>query len=877
MAHLATSARSTPSPPPESLEPSKSSGSQVPGTGTQLRSRRGRNGLTPGFTPIRPTLDYSTTGSYLGGESTVDNDTTTDGETFVSQSFGRPRRASTMSSTASKPSVNDLTMDNQEGRTHRIVAPRQGRESPHPQPAGGSRAGGPTALSPQYSFLLPDGIYLGSTKLDARQAGEFALLNVAVALAVWRLLCIGEKTGAFVLLAIMACSVAYEYGPPIMLYLFPPKVEAATSPNTNAPERPPRRPKLTVAPQHGYIFMTNDKNYRECTDHGESTANLLGPLIVASALYATKQIPVSPYLAAHWHMEGPLPLQQHPHSLESLISSRRALLQCISLNTFILLAHMYAANSQRNWPRPENTPHQGRRILLFVGFSAFLTAVSYVIYEVTEALEWGLWNEISRLDVVCSTFFFQTTLYVMIILARRAFTLGELVLVAHGATTLFLETLHLSIIKQWPNSAGYIKTFREPSPLLVFQLALLPGSLLIGFLLSPLLALSRHIARRPRLRLRAPHQTEQLIYRRMLAIGLAAGAVLLVGGLLGGWVRWLLGGRDPWLWVLRSLANGRRPWSRFALVAWWGLLGSLSVAGWNRQLARSRRHSHIHTYTTASTRTPTQTQFKKPTTAAPISEVSAVGTYPPLVPRLGTLQAQAQSNATKSPAASLGPARDIQAVATDLLDAADKHVPTLSRNGRRKFFHALAVLMFVPGISWDPAFTHLSFSLAFSLFTFAEYIRYFAIYPFGAAVHVFLSEFLDEKDSGTAILSHFYLLTACALPLWLESPWRVLGLAGVIVLGVGDALASIVGKRMGFCRWFPSSGKTLEGTVAFAVSVFVCNWVVAAGEFSTVHVDHMGCAVITTALLEAFSKQNDNLTIPLYLWCMMVLLPVGTA
>lgn len=62
---------------------------------------------------------------------------------------------------------------------------------------------------------------------------------------------------------------------------------------------------------------------------------------------------------------------------------------------------------------------------------------------------WFLTNfpEISRLDVVCSTFFFQTTLYVMIILARRAFTLGELVLVAHGATALFLETVNISIIK----------------------------------------------------------------------------------------------------------------------------------------------------------------------------------------------------------------------------------------------------------------------------------------------------------------------------------------------------------------------------------------------------------------------------------------------
>lgn len=116
-------------------------------------------------------------------------------------------------------------------------------------------------------------------------------------------------------------------------------------------------------------------------------------------------------------------------------------------------------------------------------------------------------------------------------------------------------------------------------------------------------------------------------------------------------------------------------------------------------------------------------------------------------------------------------------------------VPILSLNGRRKFFHGLAVLLFIPGIYVDvcvgsylfslalqtdlhsisqPAFTHIAFSLAFSLFIFAEYVRYFALYPFGAVVHLFLNEFLNSKDSGTAILSHFYLLTGCALGLWLE-------------------------------------------------------------------------------------------------------------
>lgn len=112
---------------------------------------------------------------------------------------------------------------------------------------------------------------------------------------------------------------------------------------------------------------------------------------------------------------------------------------------------------------------------------------------------------------------------------------------------------------------------------------------------------------------------------------------------------------------------------------------------------------------------------------------------------------------------------DLGLGASEWLDAADRRVPTLGLNGRRKFFHALAVVMFVPGVAADPAFTHLAFSAAFALFVFAEYVRYFALYPCGAAVHVFMSEFLDAKDCGTAILSHFYLLTGCAGALWFEA------------------------------------------------------------------------------------------------------------
>jgi len=210
--------------------------------------------------------------------------------------------------------------------------------------------------------------------------------------------------------------------------------------------------------------------------------------------------------------------------------------------------------------------------------------------------------------------------------------------------------------------------------------------------------------------------------------------------------------------------------------------------------------------------------------------------------------------------------------ATELLDAADKRVPTLTLNAKRKSFHGVAVLMFLPGIAFDPAFTHLAFSAAFALFIFAEYVRYFALYPFGASVHVFMNEFLDNKDTGTAILSHFYLLTGCANSVWFEGPSQLLHFTGLLALGVGDALASVVGKRLGRNRWSPSNPKTGEGSIAFTLSVALSALFLRllglTEEFSIFRYTTM---VALSSLLEAFSVQNDNLILPVYLWSMVAL------
>ena len=247
------------------------------------------------------------------------------------------------------------------------------------------------------------------------------------------------------------------------------------------------------------------------------------------------------------------------------------------------------------------------------------------------------------------------------------------------------------------------------------------------------------------------------------------------------WTKWCLGGRDPWVYAIFYLLEGRKTWSRPVLLVYWALIGIISVAAWNRQLARSRKYRPraIGNPETA----PQPTVVSTPTEARPPMSSDPSAPPTPTIPSMISFP-------------NLPNGVQMSLAATELLDAADKRVPTLTLNARRKSFHGVAVLMFLPGIAFDvsvgplldnlilnyiffsvdechcqniqPAFTHLAFSGAFSLFIFAEYVRYFALYPFGASVHLFMNEFLDNKDTGTAILSHFYLLTGCANSVWFE-------------------------------------------------------------------------------------------------------------
>jgi dolichol kinase len=158
---------------------------------------------------------------------------------------------------------------------------------------------------------------------------------------------------------------------------------------------------------------------------------------------------------------------------------------------------------------------------------------------------------------------------------------------------------------------------------------------------------------------------------------------------------------------------------------------------------------------------------------------------------------------------------------------------------RRKVFHGTMVAMLLPTIFIDPCFVALALALVLAIFILLDLIRASQLPPLSKPIAKFLTPYVDGRDlRGPVVVSHMFLLIGCAIPLWLslagverggEEPWvswdvkgrDVSMVAGVVCVGMGDAAASLIGRRYGRRKWPWAGGKSLEGSLAFAVAVTV--------------------------------------------------------
>ncbi|OAL74264.1 hypothetical protein A7D00_2296 [Trichophyton violaceum] len=216
---------------------------------------------------------------------------------------------------------------------------------------------------------------------------------------------------------------------------------------------------------------------------------------------------------------------------------------------------------------------------------------------------------------------------------------------------------------------------------------------------------------------------------------------------------------------------------------------------------------------------------------------------------------------------------------------------------RRKIFHGMMVAMFFPTVFIDPAFVALSCTLVLAIFLLLELFRASQVPPLARWLSYFLTPYVDGRDHrGPVVVSHIFLMLGCALPLLLSlagtlhqgtAPWEgwdidgrdVSMVSGIVCVGMGDAAASLVGRRYGRRRWFWGGDKSIEGSASFAAAVFIGLvtarvWLVGGGWEARVDwiltIVKSAFAAVASSFMEAvLTGGNDNVVVPLVLWLLV--------
>jgi dolichol kinase len=151
-------------------------------------------------------------------------------------------------------------------------------------------------------------------------------------------------------------------------------------------------------------------------------------------------------------------------------------------------------------------------------------------------------------------------------------------------------------------------------------------------------------------------------------------------------------------------------------------------------------------------------------------------------------------------------------------------VPKITTS-HRKFFHATVSFVAVSGFIYDPAFAVLSGHLIIQIFILLEILRVNSIKPWSDTLNAYLFPFLDDQDSTSLILTPIHLVGGIFLPTVLELFFSTVQryelpryYAGVLTVGVGDAMAAVIGIRYGRNRWGANGRKSMEGSLAMFLS-----------------------------------------------------------
>jgi dolichol kinase len=183
---------------------------------------------------------------------------------------------------------------------------------------------------------------------------------------------------------------------------------------------------------------------------------------------------------------------------------------------------------------------------------------------------------------------------------------------------------------------------------------------------------------------------------------------------------------------------------------------------------------------------------------------------------------------------------------------------------KRKLFHLLALLIYIPGIKYMDTDLLLLISLIITyLFILIEIIRNkIKTNILINKLNFYLIKNIDDRDHEKFILTHLFLLFGCYSSLLfseIEKDQKYLGYVGLVILGVGDSMASVIGSKFGQRKIFPPTNKTLEGTISAVLStIFIL--MSLSSEFISIKTL---ISITLIFLYEGFTLEIDNLVLPL--------------
>nr|CAG4643430.1 EOG090X0BFL [Ilyocryptus agilis] len=192
-----------------------------------------------------------------------------------------------------------------------------------------------------------------------------------------------------------------------------------------------------------------------------------------------------------------------------------------------------------------------------------------------------------------------------------------------------------------------------------------------------------------------------------------------------------------------------------------------------------------------------------------------------------------------------------------------------TNNHIEKYFHFLAIIVYTSGIFIDRQLLIMC-SVAFVvLLLLLECIKVKKVPPLGEIIGDAWNIYENEKDVGPLMVSHLFLIIGLSYPVWLaDNNRRLAQMSGIISVGIGDSVASIVGSKIGRHRW-PGRKRTLEGSLAGLIAQFsfiVLLWSLGVVPYSQVNLWFVSAGLLLITQVEAWSDDIDNLTLPIILF-----------